>query len=81
MLSIKTIAGALASLAFFQGASAYISSVTPPSTGVIGSTIPVAIETSLYIQQEVDFGIIWGLYNFGAVCDDCIGEQIDFSNI
>ncbi|KAH8812701.1 hypothetical protein F5884DRAFT_898947 [Xylogone sp. PMI_703] len=82
MFSLKTItAGVLASVACLQGVSGYITDVEAPASAAAGSTISVQLHTGIYIQNEIDFGIAWGLYGYTAPCDDCIGTTIDYTNV
>ncbi|RFU25490.1 hypothetical protein B7463_g10847, partial [Scytalidium lignicola] len=81
MFSFKTLTGALASFATLQGVSAYLDGFTVPSTAFAGRTISVQSQASIYIQQEFEYGIVWGLYGHFAPCDTCVGTPIQYTNI
>ncbi|KAK8016569.1 hypothetical protein PG993_014758 [Apiospora rasikravindrae] len=81
MVSIKTLIGA--GLAALPSVSAYIYGFEAPATAVAGSTIKANLMTSIYVQNYVDYSIIWGITaTGGGSCapDTCVGKQIGYQN-
>ncbi|ETS76133.1 hypothetical protein PFICI_11520 [Pestalotiopsis fici W106-1] len=79
MVSIKTLAGA--ALAAALPASAYVNGISGPETAAAGSSIDATVTTSIYVQNWVDYSIIWGLAPATYNCAEykCIGQQIGYS--
>ncbi|KAI1335267.1 hypothetical protein F5Y15DRAFT_255311 [Xylariaceae sp. FL0016] len=81
MVSFRTIA--TSALAALPLASAYITGLSTPSTAAAGSTVKATLTTSIYIQNWVDFSIVWGLgppewagEQNGVIS---VGTQIDYT--
>ncbi|KAK6860336.1 hypothetical protein PG995_003972 [Apiospora arundinis] len=64
MVSMKTLVGA--GLAALPSASAYIYGMEAPATAVAGSTIKANLMTASYVQNFVDFSVIWGISPSGG---------------
>ncbi|KAK8851276.1 hypothetical protein PGQ11_013755 [Apiospora arundinis] len=81
MVSVKTLVGA--GLAALPSASAYIYGMEAPATAVAGSTIKANLMTASYVQNFVDFSVIWGISpSGGGSCapDICVGTQIGYQS-
>ncbi|KAI1096665.1 hypothetical protein F5B19DRAFT_740 [Rostrohypoxylon terebratum] len=81
MVSVKSlVASALASAAL---SSAYITNVAVPESAKPGSTVKATLTAASYIQNWVDYGIVWGLAPASVHCDKvvCAGRQIDYTNL
>ncbi|KAK8064682.1 hypothetical protein PG994_007320 [Apiospora phragmitis] len=81
MVSIKTLIGA--GLAALPSASAYIYGMEAPATAVAGSTIKATLMTASYVQNFVDYSVIWGISaSGGGSCapEICLGTQIGYKN-
>ncbi|KAK7962127.1 uncharacterized protein PG986_002952 [Apiospora aurea] len=80
MVSIKTLIGA--GLAALPSASAYIYGLEAPATAAAGSTIKAKLLTASYVQNFVDYSVIWGISSGGGSCapDICVGTQIGYQN-
>ncbi|KAI0966714.1 hypothetical protein F4678DRAFT_272050 [Xylaria arbuscula] len=87
MFSIKTLtATALAGLLPLASASPMISYMNAPPTVVAGDNITVTLNTSIYIQNWEDFGIIWGLApttlnGQGSHGEIYVGTQIGYTGL
>lgn len=81
MVSFKTLAGA--ALAALPSASAYISGIVAPDTAAAGAEVAVTLETLIYIQNWVDYSVIWGIAPIAWDCGDiiCIGKQIEYTTL
>ncbi|KAK9414096.1 hypothetical protein SUNI508_02195 [Seiridium unicorne] len=81
MVSFKTLAGA--ALAAIPSASAYIYNMSAPETAVAGSQVTATLDTSIYVQNYVDYSITWGIKPSTWDCgeDICVGTQINFTAI
>ncbi|KAI1866911.1 hypothetical protein JX265_007487 [Neoarthrinium moseri] len=77
----KTLA--CAALAAIPMTSAYINNLSSPDTAVAGSKITATLTTSIYVQNFIDYSIIWGLAPAAWDCGEtiCIGQQIDYTSI
>jgi hypothetical protein len=85
MVSIKSFAAAaLVSLLSLATASPTTYAISAPSTAVAGSKITVTLQTSIYIQNWEEFGIVWGLASpqYGGQGSDgtiYVGTQIGYT--
>ncbi|EIW69587.1 hypothetical protein TREMEDRAFT_62447 [Tremella mesenterica DSM 1558] len=52
-----------------------------PSRIPQGGTFSVTVYFSGYPVTFVDLGIVWGLREKDIVCDNCVGEQIGYTNL
>ncbi|XXH00504.1 hypothetical protein Hte_006850 [Hypoxylon texense] len=80
MVSIKSsLLGAFATLPLLS--SAYLTSMSAPTTAKAGSTITTTLTAGIYIQNWDDFGIIWGLVPPSWNCGDiiCVGRRIAYT--
>ncbi|KAI0167551.1 hypothetical protein BJ166DRAFT_237558 [Pestalotiopsis sp. NC0098] len=79
MVSFKTLAGA--ALAALPSASAYVNAVTGPETAAAGSDITATVTTSIYVQNWVDYGIVWGIapVTYNCANYNCVGQQIAYT--
>ncbi|CAJ2507199.1 Uu.00g083850.m01.CDS01 [Anthostomella pinea] len=84
MVSPRTLLAA--ALALPTLTSAYIASISTPPTAAAGSSVTATVHTSIYIQNWVDFGIVWGLASaqYGGQASDgtiYIGTQVDYTTL
>ncbi|KAL8393927.1 hypothetical protein RB595_003622 [Gaeumannomyces hyphopodioides] len=66
-------------------AAAYIDGLaSAPATASPGQAITATLHSSIYIQNNDDFGVVWGLappsINQGN-CGSCIGRRIGYTNV
>lgn len=81
MVSMKTLVAA--GLAALPSASAYIYGMEAPASAVAGSTIKAKLLTSSYVQNFVDYSVVFGIATAGGgscAPDICIGSQIGYQN-
>lgn len=81
MVSMKTLVGA--GLAALPSASAYIYGMEAPATAVAGSTIKANLMTASYVQNYIDYSVVWGIASAGGgscAPDVCIGTQIGYQS-
>ncbi|KAK7984785.1 hypothetical protein PG988_002407 [Apiospora saccharicola] len=81
MVSMKTLVAA--GLAALPSASAYIYGMEAPASAVAGSTIQAKLLTSSYVQNFVDYSVIFGISAAGGgscAPQICIGSQIAYKN-
>jgi necrosis-inducing secreted protein 1 len=81
MVSFKSLAVAATSLASLPSTFAYIYSISTPEAGKVGQPIPVTLNTSIYIQNYDDFGVIWGLAPPNFQCEGCVGPKLGYTNL
>lgn len=82
MVSLTKLgAAAAACLAALPGSTAYIFNMTAPPTATPGKNITATLYTSIYVQNFVDFGIIWGISAPEVACPTCVGRQLDYTNL
>lgn len=86
MVSVTSLAatGLAALLLPLVSASPMIYALSAPSTAIAGQTITATLNTSIYIQNWEDFGIIWGLASprFGGQGADgsvFVGTQVAYT--
>lgn len=72
LLALSTVAGSV---------NAYIYSISTPPAVIAGQSLPVTLNTSIYIQNYDDFGIIWGVTDPRYTCDGCVGRKIGYTNL
>jgi hypothetical protein len=78
MVSIKSLAVAV--LAAAPIAMAKIDSVKVPAEATAGSNITATMQTSIYVQNYDEFGIVWGLQKpADATSNEAIGTKIGFT--
>lgn len=80
MVSCKTLAAAAAAaaLASLPLSSAWITAMTAPSEATAGSAINATFTTAIFIQNWVDYGIIFGLAPTSSDCSSCVGTEVGF---
>jgi Nis1 family len=78
----RQIAVVAATLASFPGTLAWITGITAPSVAHPGDNITVIVGNSIYIQNEDEFGIIWGLATPQlATYAGAIGTEIGYTDL
>ncbi|KAI0023628.1 hypothetical protein F4780DRAFT_728855 [Xylariomycetidae sp. FL0641] len=84
MVSLKSLlATALAAVPVVSG---YVYDFSAPATAAAGSSVSVTMETAIYIQNWVDYGIVWGLAPtaYGGTAADgtiMVGTQIGYEDL
>ncbi|TLD09647.1 hypothetical protein PspLS_11747 [Pyricularia sp. CBS 133598] len=71
-------------LAFAAGAAAYINGMSAPASVQRGQVFTAELNSSIYIQNNDDFGVVWGLSppNVNAsACVGCVGRRIGYTNL
>ncbi|KAJ0115453.1 hypothetical protein N8I77_000811 [Diaporthe amygdali] len=79
MVSIKSLA--VAALAAAPTAMGYITNLTAPAEAAAGSNITATLQTAIYSQNWVDFGIIWGLAKPEYAYGDAVGTQVGYTTL
>lgn len=77
MVSIKSLA--VATLAAAPTAMGYITNLTAPAEAAAGSNITATLQTAIYSQNWVDFGIVWGLAKPEYAYGDAVGTQVGYT--
>ncbi|KAL1879862.1 hypothetical protein Daus18300_001701 [Diaporthe australafricana] len=77
MVSIKSLA--VATLAAAPTAMGYITNLTAPAEAAAGSNITATLQTAIYNQNWVDFGIVWGLAKPEYAYGDAVGTQVGYT--
>lgn len=71
-------------LTFASGAAAYINSMSAPASVQRGQAFTAQLNSSIYVQNYDDFGVVWGLappnLNTSA-CVGCVGRRIGYTNL
>ncbi|TLD11146.1 hypothetical protein PgNI_05481 [Pyricularia grisea] len=71
-------------LTFAAGAAAYINGMSAPATVKRGEAFTAQLNSSIYIQNYNDFGVVWGLSrsNLNAsACAGCVGRFLGYTNL
>ncbi|TLS24974.1 hypothetical protein PpBr36_06927 [Pyricularia pennisetigena] len=71
-------------LSFAAGAAAYINGMSAPATVQRGQAFTAELNSSIYIQNYNDFGVVWGLSSpnvDAGACPGCVGRFIGYTNL
>lgn len=79
MVSIKSLA--VATLAAAPTAMGYITNLTAPAEAAAGSNITATLQTAIYSQNWVDFGIVWGLSKPEYAWGNTVGTQVGYTTL